>query len=128
VGAKRKQHSADFKARVAMAALSGEKTLAELSLAAAVAPELAQWWQPTVAGYLGRVPQQDLSIDRPPDQALPRQSTWYIIGRPFYNGPRRRHSIGGRNLCQRSLSPWATLPTTPRGMPWPVAGASAQAV
>jgi transposase len=31
VGLKRKQHSAEFKARVAMAALSGKKTLTELS-------------------------------------------------------------------------------------------------
>jgi transposase-like protein len=31
MGAKRKQHSAEFKAQVAMAALSGDKTLAELA-------------------------------------------------------------------------------------------------
>jgi len=31
MGVKRKQHSAQFKAQVAMAALAGDKTLAELS-------------------------------------------------------------------------------------------------
>src|SRR3954464_1839072 len=42
---KRKQHSAEFKARVAMTALSGEKTLAELSAEFGVHPTMISGWE-----------------------------------------------------------------------------------
>ena len=45
MGVKRKQHSAAFKARVAMAALAGEKSLAELSLKFGVHPTMISTWK-----------------------------------------------------------------------------------
>jgi transposase-like protein len=45
VSVKRKQHSADFKARVAMVALSGEKSLAELSSEFGVHPTMISTWK-----------------------------------------------------------------------------------
>ncbi len=45
MGAKRKQHSADFKAQVAMAALAGDKTLAELASEYGVHPTMISAWK-----------------------------------------------------------------------------------
>ncbi len=45
MGAKRKQHSAEFKAQVAMAALAGDKTLAELASEYGVHPTMISTWK-----------------------------------------------------------------------------------
>jgi transposase len=45
MGVKRKQHSAQFKAQVAMAALSGDKTLAELSSQYGVHQTMISTWK-----------------------------------------------------------------------------------
>ncbi len=45
MGVKRKQHGAEFKSRVAMAALSGEKTLAELSAEFGVHATMISAWK-----------------------------------------------------------------------------------
>jgi len=55
VGVKRKQHNAEFKARVAMAALSGEKTLAELSAEFGVHPTMISDWKQELAKRAGEL-------------------------------------------------------------------------
>ena len=55
MGVKRKQHSAHFKARVAMAALSGERTLAELSVEFGVHPTMISTWKQELVKRAGEL-------------------------------------------------------------------------
>ena len=53
MGVKRKQHSAKFKARVALASLSGENTLAELSVEFGVHPTMIGNWKQELVKRVG---------------------------------------------------------------------------
>ncbi len=53
MGVKRKQHSAQFKAQVAMAALSGDKTLGELSSEYGVHPTMISTWKQELVKHAG---------------------------------------------------------------------------
>ena len=55
VSVKRKQHSAQFKAQVAMAARSGKKTLAELSAEYGVPPTMISSWKQALARRAGEL-------------------------------------------------------------------------
>ena len=55
MGVKRKRRSAAFKARVAMAALSGEKTLSELSAEFGVHPTMISSWKQQLVGRAGEL-------------------------------------------------------------------------
>ena len=55
MGVKRKQHSAAFKARVAMAALSGEKTLSGLSAEFGVHPTMISSWKQELVSRAGEL-------------------------------------------------------------------------
>ena len=55
MGVKRKQHSPEFKARVAMASLSGEKTLAELSAEFGVHPTMISNWKQELVKRAGEL-------------------------------------------------------------------------
>ena len=55
MGVKRKQHSAEFKARVAMASLSGDKTLAELPAEIGVHPTMISKWKQELVKRAGEL-------------------------------------------------------------------------
>jgi len=55
MGVKRKQHGAEFKARVAMPALSGEKTLAELSTEFGVHATMISAWKQELVKRAGEL-------------------------------------------------------------------------
>ena len=55
MGIKRKQHSAELKARVAMAALSGEKTLTQLSAEFGVHPTMISGWKQELVKRAGEL-------------------------------------------------------------------------
>lgn len=55
MGVKRRQHGAEFKARVAMAALSGEKTLAELSAEFGVHATMISAWKQELVKRAGEL-------------------------------------------------------------------------
>ena len=55
MGVKRKQHSAEFRARVAVAALSGEKSLAELSSEFGVHPTMISTWEQVLVKRAGEL-------------------------------------------------------------------------
>jgi transposase-like protein len=71
VGIKRKQHSAEFKARVAMTALSGEKTLAELSVEFGVHPTMISNWKQELVKRAGETLR---ALRRPGDTPHPRHA------------------------------------------------------
>jgi len=55
MGVKRKQHNAQFKAQVAMAALAGDKTLSELSSEYGVHPTMISTWKQELVKHAGEL-------------------------------------------------------------------------
>jgi transposase len=101
MGVKRKQHSAQFKAQVAMAALSGDKTLAELSSQYGVHQTMISTWKQELmkrAGELfARCNRQGADVQKQIDE-LHRKIGQLQVERDFLAGQPAiaRHLKGGR--------------------------------
>ena len=67
---KRKQHSSSFKARVALAALKGDKTIAELASHFQVHPNQISQWKKQLQQQAGAVFERPPAAGQRSDQAL----------------------------------------------------------
>ena len=72
MGVKRKQHGAQFKAQVAMAALSGEKTLADLSAEYGVHPTMISTWKQELVKRAGELFERGGKTAADPQKAIDR--------------------------------------------------------
>jgi transposase-like protein len=70
VGAKRKQHSPKFKAQVAMAALSGAKTLVELAAEFGVHPTMISTWKQELVKHAGDIFERSNKKAADPQQVI----------------------------------------------------------
>jgi transposase-like protein len=72
MGVKRKQHGAQFKAQVAMAALSGEKTLAELAAEYGVHPTMISTWKQELVKRAGELFERGAKTAADPQKTIDR--------------------------------------------------------
>ena len=91
MGVKRKQHSAQFKAQVAMAALSGEKTLAELAAEYGIHPTMISTWKQELVKRAGELFESGAKTAADPQKTIDRlhqkigqlQVEWdFLAGQP----------------------------------------------
>ena len=96
---KRRNHSASFKAKVAVAAVRGEKTLAELAQQYDVHPNQIQDWRGRLVGSAERLFERGAGRDNDTDSTMPSVAirAW-VAGHPTRcmltaaHGPRQREA------------------------------------
>jgi transposase len=98
VSIKRKQHSAEFKARVAMASLSGEKTLTELSAEFGVHPTMISNWKQELVKRAGELFARTSKAAAVADAQKVIDDLHRKIGQLPINGSRARWCL---NRCAR---------------------------
>lgn len=97
MGVRRKQHNPQFKAQVAMAALSGEKTLAELSSEYGVHATMISSWKQELSKRAGEL------FERGSKQAADPQKTIDQLHRKIGQLQVERDFLAGQPAIARQL-------------------------
>ncbi len=77
---KRKQYSAQFKAKVALAAIRGEKTVSELASQHEIHPTLVNNWKRQLSEQAGALFESAAAVKAPPDQPAQIDELYRQIG------------------------------------------------